>query len=551
MQNQSVTLDAVVPVFGRKAVLQLSPDQKMFCFLAFMVALWTLLCALSHQSPDVDGMEQLVWSASLELGYYKHPPFPSWIMYVLTQLFGRPYWLSFFAGMLASTTGLWFVWLLGKEITTIRNAFIATALVSTTIYFSSRGTIFNHNTAQFWSITASTWLLYRALRYQKISTWFWLGLVSALAVMTKYSIVIQWTGFFLFMLRQRCYGQVQTWKGLAMATLSFTIFVSPHFFWLFDNQFLPLGYANDSIEATSHLQSLVLIVHFVLDQLARLSPMLVIWLAWFWWTRRATNLRTAINIPAARPFHAGDLETPATGQERPVRYYHHFDAWDRSFILWVGLTPVIATTLASAMLGTRLIASWATTFFVLYGFFVLWWLHGPPRTVFRRIIILVIGVHILMAVGYALGRGPLAWHSARDSRSVFPSAQVSMLMQRVWFDHVADHPLRLVAASTWLGGSVAIHADRNTQVFSNGRFMESPWLAPDGALDCGMLVVYTSLWGGPTLELLKLHAQATWQGETSLHWSNEKSTLINLHWGVIPPGPNCRQAEAEVRAQGL
>src|SRR3546814_8735987 len=27
---------------------------------------------------------------------------------------------------------------------------------------------------------------------------------------------------------------------------------------------------------------------FTLDQLARLSPMLVVWLAWFWWNRKAT-----------------------------------------------------------------------------------------------------------------------------------------------------------------------------------------------------------------------------------------------------------------------
>src|SRR5690606_21799670 len=132
MHNQSTAALLSLPIARNNGFVRLSPNQGMLCFLAFMVALWTLLCAISHRSPDVDGMEQLVWASSLELGYYKHPPFPSWIMYLLTQMMGRPYWLSFFAGMLSCALGLWFVWLLGKEMTTARNAFIATALVSTT-----------------------------------------------------------------------------------------------------------------------------------------------------------------------------------------------------------------------------------------------------------------------------------------------------------------------------------------------------------------------------------------------------------------------------------
>lgn len=530
MQNSHATTPSVLPALARNRTILLSPNRQMLCFLAFMVVLWTLLCAVSHRSPDADGMEQLVWAASLELGYYKHPPFPTWIMYLLTQIVGRPYWLSFFAGMLSSALGLWFVWLLGKEMTTARNAFIATALVSTTIYFSSRGTIYNHNTAQFWSITASTWLLYRALRYRKMSSWLWLGVVSALAVMTKYSIVIQWTGFFLFMLRQRSFESSATWKGLGLAAVSFIVVASPHIFWLFDNQFLPLQYADNSMAVASRQECLLLIVNFVLDQLARLSPMLAVWLAWLWWTRKPAD---------CRPSAGAGMPTTQT-RDKPIRYYQQFNVWDRSFILWVGLTPVIATMLVSALLGTRLMASWATTFFVLYGYFVLWALHGPARLVFRRIIVLAVSVHVLMAAGYALGRGPLAWYAGHDSRSLFPIAEVATQMQKVWSEHVPGRPLRMVAANTWLGGSVAIHADHDVQVFVNGSHLESPWLPRDHQQDCGMLVVYTSLWGGPAPALLKLHAQAAWHGATYVRWSNEHSTLIDLHWGIIPPGPACR-----------
>ncbi|MEO9122919.1 MAG: hypothetical protein ABI228_07965, partial [Burkholderiaceae bacterium] len=80
-------------------------------FLTGMVVLWTVLCGVSHRAPDLDGMEELVWASSFEWGYYKHPPLPSWVLYGLTSLFGKPVWLVFFAGQVFSAIGLWFVWL--------------------------------------------------------------------------------------------------------------------------------------------------------------------------------------------------------------------------------------------------------------------------------------------------------------------------------------------------------------------------------------------------------------------------------------------------------
>src|SRR5690606_24234975 len=174
-----------------------------------------------------------------ELGYTKHPPAPSWFMYGLTQIFGRPIWLTFFAGQLFSALALWFVWLLACEITTPRKAFIITLFASTNIYFSLRGTIYNHNTVQLWSIVAATWLFYRALRYQKSSSWIWLGAISAIATMTKYSAFIQFAAFFCFMLRQGSLKDKRTLKGLVLSLAAFVVVVSPHVYWLGVHSFEP------------------------------------------------------------------------------------------------------------------------------------------------------------------------------------------------------------------------------------------------------------------------------------------------------------------------
>ncbi len=500
---------------------QLNP--RVILFLLGMVALWTLLCGISHRAPDLDGLEELVWASSLELGYTKHPPAPSWFMHFLTQISGRPVWLTFFAGQIMSALALWFIWRLGCEFTTPRKALMATLVVSTSIYFSLRGTIYNHNTAQLWSIAAATWLFYRALRYQATSSWALLGAVCAIATMTKYSAFIQFAAFFCFMLRQGSFGKADTWKGLAWALAAYAVVISPHLYWLADNAFRPLLYADSSLDARGYLDAFKHIVDFTLDQAARLSPMLVVWLAWWQWSRRrARALYPAEAAVERKKYYAADLA-----------------AWDRSFLLWVGLTPFLSTVLISALLGTRLVASWGTTFFILFGFYALWRMQGDERVNLRRIAVIVIAVHVLMAVGYALGRGPLAWYAGRDSRSMFPGAIISAHMNDIWQQHVPHVPLTLIASDTWMGGNIAIHRGMHAQVFINGDYAESPWL-DEHAMDCGVLVVYSRLTKGePAAGLKALEAQARWHGATQQRWSSAKSPMIDLNWAIIPPGSNC------------
>lgn len=495
----------------------LQPGNRLvLAYLLGMVCLWTVLCALSHKAPDLDGMEELVWAASLELGYTKHPPLPSWFMYFATQLIGRPIWLSFLMGQLFSALGLWFVWKLGCELTTRRQALIATLLVSTTAYFSLRGTIYNHNTAQLWSIACATWLFYCALRDQRALIWIGLGLVSALAMMTKYSAVIQFTAFFLYMLRVGSLRDPRTWRGLALALLAFLVGLAPHLYWLAAHHFEPLLYADSSLDAGTYLDALRHMLDFTLDQIGRLAPMLIVLLAWTLWERRAPS------------------------QPSTARNIHHTTQHTRTFLLWVGLAPFLSTLLISALLGTRLQASWASTFFILFGFYGLWWLRGPEPVQMRRIALLVIIVHILMAGGYALARGPLAWEAGRTSRSTFPGPEIAAIIQEKWSEHQPDQALQVIVSDTWVGGNIAVNLNRRVQVYINANDEESPWFAPGTALRCGAMVAYsTRTRGKPAPAVQHLYDSARWRGVTELPWSSPDSPVIDLHWAVIPASPDC------------
>lgn len=497
-------------------------DGLMALFLGGMVAVWTVLMALSHSAPDLDGMEELVWAVSLEWGYTKHPPLPSWLLHGLTQILGRPLWLPFFAGVVASAAALWFLWLLGREFTSAPKAAAGVLLVSTTAYFSVRGTIYNHDTAQLWSVAACTWLLYRALRYHQRSSWLWLGAVAALSMLTKYSAVILFTAFFCFMARHRSFRDRRNVAGIGLALLTFCVVMLPHVWWLAGVDFAPLRYAGGSLDGGARLDAVAGAASFVGTQVARLSPMLGVWLAWYVWNKRRPH-------PALDPAARGN-------------WFRALTPWDRSFLLWVGLTPCIATLLVSTVLGTRLVAAWGTTFFMLWGFLCFRILRGDERETLRRVATIVVAAQLMMAVGYALERGPVAWATGRSARSTFPGAEISRTLNGIWSEYLPGTRLRVVAADTWLGGNIALNSGMDVQVFINGRLEESPWLDADGARECGVLVVYsraTRRGAEPADELRSLASAAKWSGTVEQRWSSPRSPLIDLNWAILPPTDRC------------
>lgn len=483
--------------------------------LVGMVVLWAGLVGISHRAPDLDGMEELVWASSFEWGYYKHPPLPSWLMYPLTWLFGKPIWLPFAAAQVMTVLALWLIWRLGCEWTSPARSLIAVLALSTTAYFSMRGTIFNHNTVQLWSIAAATWLYYRALKFGRMTTWLGFGVVVGLAFLTKYSIAVQLAAFALFAMVQGFWREVTFWRGAALACLAFLLVITPHLLWLVSADFGPLAYFGqrtpDEISLGEWLGELG---SFCRDQLGRNSPMLIAWLVLLGWNRRSGN-RSA------------------------PRYAQEMAPWDKSFLLWVGLAPLLLTVGISLLSGTILVTSWATTFFILYGFFLFWWLSGDVAINLRRMLWIVIVLHVLMAVGYAIARGPVAYYTGRDTRSTFPGPQLAAQMNALWQEHVPGVPLRLVAADTWLGGNIAVNISDDAEVFIDADYDMSPWLDPASALECGVLVAYYSHRSPPAAGLVRMRDNAAWRGVTQQRWSTEKSPMLSIEWGIVPPTERC------------
>ena len=72
------------------------PYLPFILILCTYFALWSVLPAILAPSLPLDVVEGIIWGREWQLGYYKHPPLPSWLLDIFFHLFGHvgPYLLS-------------------------------------------------------------------------------------------------------------------------------------------------------------------------------------------------------------------------------------------------------------------------------------------------------------------------------------------------------------------------------------------------------------------------------------------------------------------------
>ena len=81
-----------------------------------LVAIWVTWTSLWDSGLYGDSVEQFIWSHSLELGYYKHPPLPTWLLAAAIQLLGPAWWLAnALAAIFLAATGV-FTWLVARQL---------------------------------------------------------------------------------------------------------------------------------------------------------------------------------------------------------------------------------------------------------------------------------------------------------------------------------------------------------------------------------------------------------------------------------------------------
>ena len=442
--------------------------------LLLFAAVWLPHLAITSLSPPSDNIEQLNWVHALDWGYYKHPPLPTWLLWLPVQVFGARAWTSYVVGAAFNLASMGLLWRLVAQIRGQKFATLALLAVLCISYYSAGLNAYNHNTLLiFWSVACAA-LTWKAFVSGRLRWWGAVGVVLGLGMLTKYQIAVTMASLLVFWLTQRGWRDVRQRTGLLLAALVALMMFAPHLVWLRTHDFAPIQYALQS-SLGAHLGPLgrvAGVLHWLADQL--LNRALPAWLlVAFLLVRRRPAVAQAVS--------GGPMAIDSRAHQA-----------GRALLLSWGLVPLLFMPLMGMFAGSVLQMRWGSPFllFAVPAMMELSarrvaWSQIPLRGALQAFV--VIQLLLLLLSHFTSPLGPAALRD-RDWRS-FDSGALARLLESPAHAALSGGPICVVSGSSKMAGALALELSDHPLVLIDGRYDHSPWVSTELVRRCGLLQV--------------------------------------------------------------
>lgn len=433
--------------------------QIFFVFLCLYFIVWSILPAFLSSSVPLDVSEGISWGSEWQWGYYKHPPFSSWVLYSFYQIFGHvgPYLLSQLYVLLT----LLLIYQLGKKIWSRETALLGSVLTLTIIYYTYPSLEFNHNVAQF-PIWAGLYLVfYQALNQNRLRDWILLGVLGGLGMLTKYTVVFLLIPMAVYLVLPRQWPLLKQPQPWIAAFIMLAIF-APHLYWLMMHDWLPLSYANgrshEVAEGAYSIKRHFSWIGFITAQLVAHIPLFIIF---------ALNRKRLVSIQD---------------------YKRHLP--NGASLLWyMWLSPIAVLIVLSLVFGIGLRDMWGMPMWALSGLLVTSLIAPATQsltaTKLRKAVVIWLSLVTVLMIIY-VGFGDKIRH--KPSRMQWPEQALATQAQDTW-QSMSSCALDSVSGDRWLGSLVAMNTGFPSQMIS-GPASYSPWMNVDRLQKNGTLVMW-------------------------------------------------------------
>lgn len=458
-----------------------STGQWLVLVVALFALFWLTALVSTSISPPADNIEQMLWVQSLQWGYYKHPPLPTWLYWIPAKLFGAHAWTTYLAGALVNLASIALFWHLLRQLRGPRFGYIAVLAALCITYYNVRFTNYNHNTVLMLVSTASAALCWQACTTGRLRWWLGLGIALGLGMLTKYQIAIAMTSVMAFWLHQRGWKVVAQRRGLLLAILIASVMFVPHVMWLREHDFGPVTYAIDSslVAGLSMPERIVDVLNWLADQLLnRALP------AWLLLICVATLKRRANRVDGG-----GESGSLPARSSKPANLQRD-DA--RALILIWGLVPLGFVSLVGLSAGSRLILPWGTPhlLFAVPAAMELFRSRVRWRAISIRHVTAVFMAIQAALILFNVGTSVLGPAILRNQHwRSFDSAAMARQLEPALRKALAGRQLAAIAGPEVLAASLAHELPEKPVVLIDGRLDRSPWV------NAAMLA------SGPTLQL--------------------------------------------------
>lgn len=439
------------------------------CLLLF-AAIWLIDLNATSLSPPTDNIEQLTWVHAIAWGYYKHPPLPTWLIWLPVRLFGATAAVSYGAGAACTLASLALMWNLLRRLRGDGYAAIALMASLCITYYNGRLYYYNHETVLMVMVAASASLYWQAYSSGRTRWWVALGVALGLGMLAKYQMAVAVACIGVFWVSQRGWRVLSQRRGLLLAGLVALSVFAPHIRWLQANDFGPIHYATASALGASHswAQRWANSIGWLASQL--LNRALPAWLllgSAAWMHRRSTP-----KLPPS----ASTAAPCATSK-------------DRAFLLIWGLVPLAFVPAMGLLAGADLPKHWGTPFLMLAvpaamelsSAWVDW------KEVASRSLVGVFVMLQLLLLAETQLTSPWGPAALQDHRWRFFDSQALAQHVEAPARKALGGPICLVSGPPDASGVLALRLQDHPLVLIDGRFDQSPWVDPQLPRQCGVL----------------------------------------------------------------
>jgi 4-amino-4-deoxy-L-arabinose transferase-like glycosyltransferase len=481
-----------------------------FWLTALTIATWSMAAAVINPAQFADNLEQLSWSHSIELGYWKHPPLPTWLIAIPIRILGFSVYWTYALAALCFIGTVFFTWRITLRMFGQQAATFNVLLMGLHIGFSWRAQLYNHNTVLVLFIAATVWATLRALDSGKKWTWVFAGGLAGLAMLSKYQALVPLVGIVIALSMGGWLKQTAVRQGLGMALATACLVFLPHMIWLLMGSGSTIDNALHAAEGLGIRRRLTVFIGFWLIQIRFYLPVFiaVVLLVLF----RKNTISTNIKQSESQPIN---------GQTR---------AWLYGLVVW----PAFFVSMAALLGGIRLEAQWGLQTFQFVSVFIAWQLTIVlPKNDMQRTVWLVLLVQVVLAgfFAWSIIQPQQSFWQGKRSRN-FPASDVATQMTGKWRD-ATPCPLMYVVGPSFEAAVVSAYSGDNPIVLEDGDFKKSPWVS------VGQLKEFGALYLANEVAYLPKNLATTGQITIPARL-NDFQPIKHLFWGVALPQSDCK-----------
>ncbi|MBF0275025.1 MAG: glycosyltransferase family 39 protein [Nitrospinae bacterium] len=261
--------------------IELSPTSN-FRNYALLTALVSLLihsflaCSLQLASQEA---YYWVWSTVPSLSYYDHPPLSSWLIGISTWIFGTNEFTVRLPAILLSFCTTLLLYQLGKELFSEKIGFISVLIYNATIIFHVKGIVIDPDVPLIFFFLLSVYCFHRAIKTNKTSWWFFLGISTGLTLLSKYTGIMLFASYVIYLLLNPEKRNLRNFSLLFLVGIISLIVFAPVIIWNYQNDWISFFYQSTR-RATGFNFSLFYFLGYFASQAGIMMPFIYVAMAY-------------------------------------------------------------------------------------------------------------------------------------------------------------------------------------------------------------------------------------------------------------------------------